>query len=341
MNSQIVTGVIAACAAVGVLLSTPAEANDVKPGHDLFVTPPGTAWQDFGTSAQESAPEIPADFFDPGSGPFTGHVPLQGLPIGVYCDASDCFGVGPGDTLISRIDTAVLPNVGDEDTIDIELIALSLVSADPITVMYDDAHEEEWNLTITPSPTTLSTGWMVIKRESATGGTYDAWLEVYVLFTFTRVSDGEVRTLDSGTIGYAAHVWIDPDVPPPTWDHVPTNPGQQVLFGLTGDKSNIDGEPWTYDFYIVGPSRHRGPHPRVDPPQLPPGECGNDIIDPLEQCDGESSGACSGECIECTCVVGEIIPTVSEWGLIIMTLIGFTVATILYRRRRTAEPATH
>ncbi len=48
--------------------------------------------------------------------------------------------------------------------------------------------------------------------------------------------------------------------------------------------------------------------------------CGNEICEDGEVC-------VDGECVN-------IIPTVSEWGLIIMTLLALTAGTIVFARRR-------
>jgi len=69
-----------------------------------------------GTSA---IPAIPADFFDPGSDPFTGNVNIQGY-------------------VVNTVDTVAFPGnmgLGDRpETIPVELVQLSLVSVNPITV---------------------------------------------------------------------------------------------------------------------------------------------------------------------------------------------------------------
>ncbi len=52
----------------------------------------------------------------------------------------------------------------------------------------------------------------------------------------------------------------------------------------------------------------------------------------LTTCDfGGLPGVCDGNC---TCIAADGIPTVSEWGLAIMTLLFLSAGTIVYRRRR-------
>jgi len=64
--------------------------------------------------------------------------------------------------------------------------------------------------------------------------------------------------------------------------------------------------------------------------------CGNNLIDPGEECDGTSAEACiiTGLCLpDCTCDPGDEIPTVSEWGLLVMALLLLTGAKVYFRRR--------
>ncbi len=73
----------------------------------------------------------------------------------------------------------------------------------------------------------------------------------------------------------------------------------------------------------------------------PPSDCGNNVIQLGEECDGTNDSACPGECIapglpnECTCPTpGGAIPAVSEWGILIMALFGMIVGTALFGRMR-------
>lgn len=65
--------------------------------------------------------------------------------------------------------------------------------------------------------------------------------------------------------------------------------------------------------------------------------CGNNILEAGEQCDGTDSAACPGVCqADCTCP-GSSIPAVSEWGLVILTLLGLMIGTRIFAVRRTAR----
>ncbi len=57
--------------------------------------------------------------------------------------------------------------------------------------------------------------------------------------------------------------------------------------------------------------------------------CGDGIVTVGEQCDG-TAGPCPGLCLSsCRCTTGEV-PTVSEWGLAVMALIGLAGGTIIF-----------
>ena len=67
--------------------------------------------------------------------------------------------------------------------------------------------------------------------------------------------------------------------------------------------------------------------------------CGDGIAQPgnAEECDGTASSACeSGSCLlDCTCEP-PAIPTVSAWGLVVLTLLLLAEAKIYFARRPTA-----
>jgi cysteine-rich repeat protein len=67
-------------------------------------------------------------------------------------------------------------------------------------------------------------------------------------------------------------------------------------------------------------------------------ECGDNLKNATagEQCDGTDDSFCPGLCQEdCQCPPPPpVIPTVTEWGLIVMTLLGLVAGTIVFTRRR-------
>ncbi len=110
---------------------------------------PNGTFVEFGTG---NLPAIPADFFGPGSDPFTGQIELDGFPF-------DPLAFGDADTIIQRSYEPVSPSLGEPNagTVEIEIIELSLISIQPITVTYNGGQDpEEWfvdvRLSDTPSP---------------------------------------------------------------------------------------------------------------------------------------------------------------------------------------------
>jgi len=178
-----------ALAALVVSGTLPAAADDVLSGIDLWTTPgTGTSFQAF------SANPIPADFFEPGSDPFEGTIVLAGIPLPNLGGPS----LFPADTVVERQADAVLPSPGSHDTIEIEIVALNLVSASPITITYDGGqYPELWDVTVCLSniePQTLGT--MTIRHDYPEGGTFDSVLPVQPQLIFVRESDLAVRILD-------------------------------------------------------------------------------------------------------------------------------------------------
>jgi sugar lactone lactonase YvrE len=170
----------------------------IASGIDLFSTPSGgSTYQDF------TPTPIPADFFDPGSEPFTGVVcyegrPLDTLPPGV---------LGPTDTIVRRNAPINFPGPGAQDVIPIEMVALSLVSCQPITVTYNGgAFSEQWNVQVGLSSFVQQPqGQMTIRTSDCgcqQGGTFSSTIYVQPRLVFTRISPPEaIRILDFGEQG--------------------------------------------------------------------------------------------------------------------------------------------
>ena len=70
--------------------------------------------------------------------------------------------------------------------------------------------------------------------------------------------------------------------------------------------------------------------------------CGNGIKEPGEQCDlGKANGApgCSPKVCDCDSdckLATDIVPAISEWGLLVMVLIGLVAGTVMFGRKRAA-----
>jgi hypothetical protein len=165
-------------------------ADAILPGHDLLETDTGTTLDDL---------MLPAGFFGPGSDPFVGRVFLKGMPF-------DCFdpdGPGPAPSFCGLVptDTVIRRMAGAGPTfpatIPIEIVALSLRSASPLTVTFGGgASSTLWNLDVQVQVNPLTgavdppqaLGSMTIRHDAAAaGGTFDSLLPVTPLLTFTEV----------------------------------------------------------------------------------------------------------------------------------------------------------
>jgi hypothetical protein len=157
------------------------------------------------------SPAIPADFFEPGSEPFSGAVCLIGTPLG----PTPWGEFGDADTLIQRtqdpFDRCDVPSPA-QVTVDIEIIALSMVSTQPITVMVS-GNPTQWDATVDLSVVPAPPGTLTATKTHCNGGTYTSILNVQPRFTFTKVGDPSmVRVLDTGLDGIAPVVLIQDQV---------------------------------------------------------------------------------------------------------------------------------
>ncbi len=152
----------------------------IQAGDDQFeTTGNGETYHNF------QASPVPAGFFGTGSQQYAGTVPLVGVPVNPQ--------VSDTDTVIHRNQDVFTPG-----STTITMTALNLASINPITVSYTDGHTETWNVKVNLSDIKSSGGSMSF---SSDGGTFDSSLSVYPKFTFTRVSDGTVKVLDTGGSG--------------------------------------------------------------------------------------------------------------------------------------------
>jgi hypothetical protein len=168
---------------VGLFVTTKSRAamtGYIQAGNDEFeTTGNGETYHNF------QASPVPANFFGSGSNQYAGTVPLVGVPLNPS--------VSDTDTIIHRNQDVFPPG-----STTITMTALNLQSINPITVSYTDNHTEDWNVQVNLSDFASSGGSMSF---SSDGGSFDSSLSVYPKFTFTRVSDGAVRVLDTGSSG--------------------------------------------------------------------------------------------------------------------------------------------
>jgi len=133
--------------------TSPAWATEVEAGFDLFMTTETTQ----------------VDL----SGFGLGIVPLQGDEL------------LPGtDTIVERLAPAGVPNVGDSNTIPIELVALSLVSIDPVMI---DVLSFDIHVLGGSDFEPQRTGEMTINRLDPNGGSFSALLPVNATIHFLQV----------------------------------------------------------------------------------------------------------------------------------------------------------
>ena len=192
----------------------------IQPGDDHYETPNMTNWD------LEDTP-LPADFFGSGCQPFNGEVDLRGLRL----DDPPGDDTGTADTIIRRLGPAVFPGQGfprTTDPVQIELVALSLVSAEPINVVCPGG-PQLWDVEVGLSQVQPPLGQMVVMQQDANGGVLNADFFVQPKFTFTQVGNpGNVLQWDTGHFGQDPLHFHGENIP---WDVTPCHP--EVL--LPGD----------------------------------------------------------------------------------------------------------
>ena len=168
---------------VGLFVTTKSRAAMsiyIQAGNDEFeTTGNGETYHNF------QASPVPAGFFGTGSKQYAGLVPLVGVPVNPQ--------VSDTDTVIHRNSDVITPG-----STTISMTALNLAGINPITVSYTDNHTESWTVKVNLSDVKASGGSMSFNSD---GSAFDSSLSVFPKFTFTRVSDGAVKVLDTGGSG--------------------------------------------------------------------------------------------------------------------------------------------
>lgn len=321
MKRSVLFGVACAAGAFSIAGAASAVAEDVMAGSDMFTTSSDGTWYDM------SGAPIPADFFGPGSDPFSSGV------IDLVGDPFDPDGpLGTTDTIVRRLDDAVglecpAPNV----VVDIEIVALSLKSIEPITVTYNGGQDPElWDVRVCLSDVPQAQGQMNIFQCTADGGWFDSSFPVQPKFVFTRVdSPSMVLVLDTGREGILPDIVQGSTVP---WAFEDSEV-RTVAAGVQVD-GNCDGIldaplPGTSNFVAgVGPNEcredcglggMRNRNPIVDILQW-----GNHRFVPTPR-NGNGDPPPPG------------IPTVSQWGIAIMALLLLVGGKFYFNRRRATQ----
>lgn len=179
--------------AIGIASPASAQGNEPQ-GLDYFHTVKAGAALDFRGDLT-----LPAGFFDEGSPRFAGRVLFQGVPLGKFRGTE----TGNADTVVAR---RAMPELGPKfpsrGTAQIELLALSLASARPISIQVG-GKAQLWDVKLALSKARPSTGKMEITQSSARGGRFNSEFTVIPVLTFERRGDKAQRTLDVGTMKLA------------------------------------------------------------------------------------------------------------------------------------------
>jgi len=174
---------VGAALVVGLFVTTKSRAamsTFIQAGNDEFeTTGNGETYHNF------QASPVPANFFGAGSKQYAGLVPLVGVPVNPL--------VSDTDTIIHRNSDVFTPG-----STTISMTALNLQGINPITVSYLDNHTEDWTVKVNLSDVKASGGSMSFNSD---GSAFDSSLSVFPKFTFTRVSDGVTKVLDTGGSG--------------------------------------------------------------------------------------------------------------------------------------------
>ncbi len=179
--------VVLLLAASGPVFAVP---EVVVSADDCWMTDPDGAYYSF------SGSPIPADFFGPGSEPFEGTIVFGGAPLD-----TNPPGVLEGcDTIVRRLEDTVPLDVGGADTVDIEILALSLVGT--LTVNFG-SYTEEWTGRACLSPNSgPQMGQMTLTRDEQDGGYFFASFLVVPRFYFTGPGGSPTLVLDCGDPQY-------------------------------------------------------------------------------------------------------------------------------------------
>ncbi len=164
----------------------------IEAGSDGWVTPAAGA-----TEFSFALSPIPADFFGPGSNPFDGLIVFRGAPL--ETDPSGALGLI--DTVVERLADTDTLEVGDTSApIPTEIVALSLVSTEPITVTFSGGQDpQQWDVKVCLSSSEQMQGLMTITRTTEDGGTFNSTIFVNPLFIFE--GPGGPLELDCGVGG--------------------------------------------------------------------------------------------------------------------------------------------
>jgi hypothetical protein len=172
----------------------PPDSCLIASGTDVFAS--------YGAATLLANVSAPADFFAPGSLPFSAPVAFHGSDIDEI------------SMRVERLGTAVVAPSLPPPTIEIELVQLSLVSVAPIVVTYVNGSTQLWDVHVARANATdphIPLGTMTIRSDercgcALMGGTFDAVLPVLPLFTFSTAGVDN-RTQDGTSLNMTLAAW--------------------------------------------------------------------------------------------------------------------------------------
>lgn len=144
---------------------------------------------------------IPGSFFHKGSEPWTGLIRFQGHPFRKFKDprTGKEYQTDEADTAVLRKQDVRIEKIPGSGKTEIELVALSLRSCNPIAV-HVGRGVQHWDVRVSVSRSRPSTGAMTITQTDENGGHFDSEFVIVPQFHFVRQADGEEKHLDFGAM---------------------------------------------------------------------------------------------------------------------------------------------
>jgi hypothetical protein len=266
-------------------------------------------------------PVIPGGFFGPGSDPFVGQVQWSPMPV----DSS----ILPVDTIVKRPPLSPPPT-----SVPIEMLALSLVSATPITITTGGGGSPQpWIVNTAISDAPAPGGIMSVQQTGPNGGTFTASVAVRPVFAFTNLND--LVALDAGTLTEdQVRVLImdtgDPGSPSSPLQLTFQTTGNPWAMQVCGGQPQADGlfsfhnQGFPFipgieaplncvDAFKPGPMKHVKPGEAhyVAPPNKKPGNsrCGYTLVGKRPWCRGTNTGQCPpAPAVLCTQLCPQFLP---------------------------------
>ena len=169
--------------------------STIKAGMDFFATD-GDAY----FTIPHGVP-IHEHFFHKGSAQWTGLIRFQGAPFRKFKDprTGNEYATGEADTAMARAQDVTIEKLPGSGKTEIELVALSLRSCNPIEV-HVGRHVQRWDVRVSVSRSRPSKGTMTINQTNPDGGTFDSEFVIVPEFDFVRQADGEEKHLDFGAM---------------------------------------------------------------------------------------------------------------------------------------------